>query len=107
MKPSIHAGCSVIPLLLGQGLPRKKLHHSPACAVGVNVVTMPMQTTFPPLETVTRPTVDTAAAAYYLNRKPQTLRCWAAYQDGAIHPLRISGRLAWPVSALRRVLGVA
>ena len=29
---------------------------------------------FPPLESVTRPTVETAAAAYYLNRRPQTLR---------------------------------
>ena len=29
---------------------------------------------FPPLESVTRPTVDTAAAAYYLNRQQQTLR---------------------------------
>jgi hypothetical protein len=28
--------------------------------------------TFPPLESVTRPTVDTAAAAYYLNRQQQT-----------------------------------
>jgi hypothetical protein len=88
-------------------LHRKKLHHSPTCAVGVKVVTMAMQTTFPPLEAVTRPTVDTAAAAYYLNRKPQTLRCWAVYQDGAVNPIRISGRLAWPVADLRRVLGVA
>ena len=62
---------------------------------------------FPPLESVTRPTVDTAAAAYYLNRKPQTLRCWAVYQDGAVNPIRINGRLAWPVSQLRSVLGVA
>ncbi len=61
---------------------------------------------FPTLESVTRPTVDTAAA-YYLNRQPQTLRCWAVYQDGAINPIRISGRLAWPVSELKRVLGVA
>ena len=61
---------------------------------------------FPPLEAVTRPTVDTAAAAYYLNRKPQTLRCWAVYQDGAVNPIRISGRLAWRVADLRRVLGV-
>lgn len=29
---------------------------------------------FPSLELVTRPTVDTNAAAYYLNRQPQTLR---------------------------------
>ena len=30
--------------------------------------------TFPPLESVTRSAVDTAAAAYYLNRQQQTLR---------------------------------
>ena len=34
--------------------------------------------TFPPLEQVTRPTVPTDAAAYYLNRQPQTLRAWLA-----------------------------
>lgn len=38
---------------------------------------------FPNLEVVTRPNVDTAAAAYYLNRRPQTLRCWAIYEGGA------------------------
>ena len=72
-----------------------------------------MQTTalqqFPPLESVTRPTVDTATAAYYLNRRPQTLRGWACaetFPDG-LRPVRINGRLAWPVSELRRVLGVA
>lgn len=62
---------------------------------------------FPPLESVTRPTVDTAAAAYYLNRRPQTLRGHACHDDGPIRPLRINGGLAWPVSELRRVLGVA
>ena len=61
---------------------------------------------FPTLESVTRPTVDTAAAAYYLNRRPQTLRCWAMSQH-PIRPLRINGRLAWPVSELRRLLGVS
>ena len=71
-----------------------------------------MQTTtlqqFPPLESVTRPTVDTAAAAYYLNRRPQTLRTWAMNSGtGPVSCIRISGRLAWPVSELRRVLGVA
>ncbi len=29
---------------------------------------------FPPLAHETRPAVDTAAAAYYLSRRPQTLR---------------------------------
>lgn len=62
---------------------------------------------FPSLESETRPTVTTAAAAYYLNRKPQTLRCWATYQNGAVNPIRISGRLAWKTDDLRRVLGVA
>jgi hypothetical protein len=61
---------------------------------------------FPPLESVTRPTVDTAATAHYLNRRPQTLRGWACHEDGPIRPLRINGRLAWPVAELRRVLGV-
>ncbi|MDP3191033.1 hypothetical protein [Rhodoferax sp.] len=59
---------------------------------------------FQPLESVTRPTVETAAAAHYLNRRPQTLRGWACHEDGPIRPIRISGRLAWPVSALLRVL---
>jgi hypothetical protein len=62
---------------------------------------------FPPLESVTRPTVETAAAAFYLNRRPQTMRGWACLENGPIRAIRINGRLAWPVSELRRVLGVA
>ena len=62
---------------------------------------------FPPLELVTRATVPTEQAAYYLNRRPQTLRGHACKEDGPIRPIRINGRLAWPVSELRRVLGVA
>lgn len=62
---------------------------------------------FTPLELETRPTVDTAAAAYYLNRRPQSLRQWACYDDGPIRPLHIHGRLAWSVSELKRVLGVS
>lgn len=61
---------------------------------------------FTPLELEIRPTVDTATAAYYLNRRPQTLRIWAMNQH-PIRPLNIHGRLAWPVAELRRVLGVA
>ena len=62
-----------------------------------------------PLEMVDRPTVDTAAGAHYLNRRPQTLRCWACREDGPLRPIRINGRLAWPVAELRRLLngGVA
>jgi hypothetical protein len=60
--------------------------------------------TFPPLEQITRPTVPTDAAAYYLNRQPQTLRAWACLENGALRPIRISGRLAWPVAAIRALL---
>ena len=68
-------------------------------------VTEPQQ--FPPLEQVTRPTVPTEQAAYYLNRRPQTCRAWACLENGPLRPLRINGRLAWPVAELRKVLGVA
>ena len=61
---------------------------------------------FPPLELVNRPTVPTEQAAHYLNRRPQTLRGWACAEDGPLRPMRINGRLAWPVAELRRVLGV-
>jgi hypothetical protein len=39
---------------------------------------------FPPLDQVTSPAVSTEAAAYYLNRKPQTLRAWACLENGPI-----------------------
>jgi hypothetical protein len=61
---------------------------------------------FPPLEDVTRPTVTTEEAAYYCNRKPQTLRVWAMREDGLIRPLRVNGRLAWPVREIKRVMGI-
>lgn len=62
---------------------------------------------FVALTAETRAAVDTATAAYHLNRQPQTLRGWACREDGPLRPLRVHGRLAWPVAELRRVLGVA
>lgn len=59
---------------------------------------------FPPLDQVTRPTVPTDAAAYYLNRQPQTLRSWSSTEAGAMRPIRINGRLAWPVADIRKLL---
>nr|WP_162570544.1 hypothetical protein [Variovorax sp. SRS16] len=56
---------------------------------------------------VTSPTVTTEAAAHYLNRRPQTLRLHSCNDNGPVRPLRINGRLAWPVADLKRVLGVA
>lgn len=59
---------------------------------------------FTPLAEVTNPTVPTDAAAYYLNRKSQTLRQWACLENGAIRPIRIMGRLAWNVVDIRNLL---
>lgn len=47
---------------------------------------------FPPLEHVTRSILTTEEAAHYLNRKSQTLRCWAMRGD-PIAPVRINSRL--------------
>lgn len=62
---------------------------------------------FPPLNCEYRSAVDTETAAYHLSREPQTLRVWACKETGPIRPIRVHGRLAWPVAELRRVLGVA
>ena len=61
----------------------------------------------PLLEDVTSHTVTTDDAAYYLNRKPQTLRVWACLENGALRPIRINGRLAWQVAEIKKVLGMA
>ena len=62
--------------------------------------------TFPPLALETRTTITTAAAAYYLNRKPQTLRGWACLENGPIRPLRINGRLGWKVADIKVLLNL-
>ena len=64
---------------------------------------------FPPLELVNRPTVPTEQAAHYLLRRPQTLRGWACaetFPDG-LRPVRVNGRLGWPVAGIKAALGVA
>lgn len=58
----------------------------------------------PALDKETRTHVGTACAAHWLNRKPQTLRSWACFEDGPLRPVRINGRLAWAVADIRRVL---
>ena len=60
-----------------------------------------------PLEREARAALPTSEAAHHLCRRPQTLRIWACLEKGPIRPIRINGRLAWPVSEIRRVLGVA
>jgi len=59
---------------------------------------------FPPIEHETRSHIETAAAAFYLTRKPQTLRAWACLENGPIRPHRINGRLSWAVADIRNLL---
>jgi hypothetical protein len=49
-------------------------------------------------------TLTTALAAKALNRKPQTLRSWACFENGPLRPIRINGRLAWPVAEIAALL---
>jgi hypothetical protein len=62
---------------------------------------------FPPLGLETHSAVPTEQAAYYLHRKPQTLRKWAVYDGtGPVRPIRCNGRLLWPLDQIRSILGV-
>ena len=67
-------------------------------------VPLAYQFKFTPLAQVTNPTVPTDAASYYLNRRPQTLRAWACFENAPIRPIRINGRLAWNVADIRNLL---
>lgn len=60
-----------------------------------------------PLEQVTRPNLKTEEAAFYLNRRPQTLRTWACLENGPLRPRRISGLLAWNTNEVKALAGVA
>ena len=57
-----------------------------------------------PLNEEARSVISTAEAARHLNRAEQTLRLWACKEIGALRPLRIHGRLAWPVADIRRLV---
>lgn len=59
-----------------------------------------------PLDLETRTAIPTNEAAFHLNRAQQTLRLWAMRENGPIRPIRVHGRLAWPVAELRRLLQV-
>ncbi len=59
-----------------------------------------------PLAAESRTALSTAEAAFHLNRAQQTLRLWACLENGPIRPIRVNGRLAWPVAEIKRLLGV-
>jgi len=60
-----------------------------------------------PLHLETRHALNTREAATHLGRKTQTLLLWACKECGPLRPLRIGGRLAWPVADLKNLLGVS
>jgi len=59
---------------------------------------------FPALDDIRQPNLNTEQAAFYLNRAPQTLRHWASSDRGLIRPHRIGRMLAWPTSEVRRIV---
>ena len=63
---------------------------------------------YTPLAQVQRTHVDTNAAAYYMNRQPQTLRGWhchGQFPTEDLRPLVLNGRLAWSVAAIKAAMG--
>ena len=64
---------------------------------------------FVPLHLETRTHVSTAVLCHHLGRKEQTARGWASAETfpPGLKPLRVMGRLAWPVAGIKAVLGVA
>lgn len=77
----------------------------PDCAAGLEIE--PMETVIAaPLNSENRAALTTKETAAHLGRKPQTLRVWAMREDGPIRPVRVHGRLLWPVSEIRKLLGV-
>ena len=73
-------------------------------ATGINAPPNQWGKEFQPLEQVTLPTVPTNQAAYYVNRRPQSLRAWASLENGPIRPIRINGRLAWPIDQIKMLM---
>jgi hypothetical protein len=64
---------------------------------------------FTPLAVEARTHVDTETMCWHLGFAQQTARLWACketYPEG-LRPIRVNGRLKWPVAGIRKTLGVA
>lgn len=73
-------------------------------AVVTKAATQPFD--FVPLHLENRTHVTTSVMCRHLGRKEQTARIWAMRENGPLRPIRVNGRLAWPVAEIRRLLGV-
>jgi hypothetical protein len=60
-----------------------------------------------PIGEVRKPNLTTDEAAFYLNRRPQTLRLWACRESSELRPIRVNGRLAWRLSDVKSLVGAA
>jgi hypothetical protein len=72
-----------------------------------NAATLAFWEKHPPLSAETRTHVNTETMCWHLDRRPQTARIWAMRENGPLRPIRVNGRLAWPVAEIKRILGVA
>ena len=79
-------------------------YENPSEAVASVQRSKPKAEMFAPLDREVREVVPTDCAAWHLNRKPQTLRCWACTEAGPIRPVRISGRLGWRTEDIKRLV---
>lgn len=62
---------------------------------------------FPSLTQESRELLPTDAAAFHINRRPQTLRAWSHHGSGLLTPVRIGSRLGWKTADIKRLLGLA
>lgn len=64
---------------------------------------------FVPLHIEGRTHVSTAVMCHHLGRQQQTARGWASAETHpeGLRPIRVMGRLAWPVAGIRKLLGVS
>ena len=79
---------------------------TPAAPTSIAGAMRRQQELYPSLSEVTRPNLKTEEAAFYLNRRPQTLRAWACLENGPIRPKRICGLLAWNTAEVKALAGV-
>lgn len=80
------------------------IHHSSPTA---QAAVLPAD--FVPLHLETRTHVNTRLLCVHVDRKEQTARAWASTETypACLKPVRINGRLNWPVAGIKALLGVA
>lgn len=92
---------------LGQIIARLAAKHPELLARAAADVGWVASTARPPFVSLldeTRAAVPTECAAYHLGRSAQTLRVWSCKGCGPIKPIRVNGRLAWPVAEIKRLV---